>query len=251
MMLTFERGASYSRADVKEMAGLSREAKGGNWDTGIVEHESEFIIFANVGAEGRTGHDYDNRWDGDAFHWFHKAGSHLGWPSVVRLLEGERVIHLFWRTSNSSPFEYAGLARPIEAFDTEPVEILRAIMNDVSDGTAFRGPDELGTPDHHEGSRHKVFVNRYERDRTASQACIEHYGSACVVCGFSFEEHYGAIGKGYIHVHHLVPLSSIGESYQIEPVRDLRPMCPNCHPMAHRRRPPFSVEELRSIVTPC
>ena len=215
-MLTFECGSMYSRADVKEMAGLSREAKGGNWDTGIVEHQSEFIIFANVGSEGRTGHDYDNRWEGETFHWFHKSRSHLGWPSVAKLLEEERVIHLFWRSSNSEPFEYSGLARPIETFDTTPVQIRWAIMNNVDNEAIFRGPDELGTQDHYEGSRHRVFVNRYERDSAARQACINHHGSACVVCGFSFEKRYGAVGKGYIHVHHLVPLSSIGESYQID-----------------------------------
>ena len=25
-----------------------------------MEHDSEFLIFANVGIEGRTGHDYNN-----------------------------------------------------------------------------------------------------------------------------------------------------------------------------------------------
>ena len=107
-----------SRADVKGIAGLPRDAKGGIWDTGVVEHQTEFLIFANVGAEGRTGHDYDNRWEGDTFRWYHKAGSRLHWPSVAKLLEEGRAIHLFWRTSNAAPFEYAGLARAIEAFDT-------------------------------------------------------------------------------------------------------------------------------------
>ena len=65
-MMRLDPGAKYSRADVKEISGLSRDAKGGNWDTGIVEHDSEFLIFANVGTEGRTGHDYNNRWEGGA-----------------------------------------------------------------------------------------------------------------------------------------------------------------------------------------
>ena len=51
-MLTFNKHSKYTRADVREIAGLRRGAKGGNWDTGIVEHEGEFIIFANVGTEG-------------------------------------------------------------------------------------------------------------------------------------------------------------------------------------------------------
>ena len=248
-MLTFELGASYSRADVKEMAGLSRGAKGGNWDTGVVEHQSEFLIFANVGSAARTGHDYNNRWEADAFRWYHRAGSRRSWPSVANILEDGRTVHLFWRSSNSAPFEYAGLARAIEVFDTTPVEILWALRNDPNDGSIFHGPDDLGPHDHHEGSRYQVFVNRYERDRAARQACIDHFGSACVVCNFSFGNLYGTVGKDYIHVHHLVPLSSIGESYQIDPIQDLRPFCPNCHAIAHRLRPPYSVEEIRTMLT--
>ncbi len=76
-MLEFNQGGEYTRADVKELAGLPRSAKGGPWDTGIVKHDGQFLIFANVGTAGRTGHDYDNRWEGDAFRWYHKTGSRL------------------------------------------------------------------------------------------------------------------------------------------------------------------------------
>ena len=128
-MLNFEPGNTYSRADVKELAGLGRNAKGGNWDTGVVEHESEFFIFTNVGTGGRTGHDYGNNWEGDSLRWYHKEGSHLGWPSVKRLLDSESIVHLFWRDSNSAPFRYAGYAKAIEVLDTSPVEVLWSFAN--------------------------------------------------------------------------------------------------------------------------
>ena len=38
-MLSFERGAKYTRPDVKERAGLPRNAKGGNWDIWRIGHE--------------------------------------------------------------------------------------------------------------------------------------------------------------------------------------------------------------------
>ena len=123
-MLFFETSKKYSRADVKEIAGLPRNAKGSNWDTGIVAHENEFVIFANVGTEGRTGHDYDNRWETERFRWYHKQGSRLRWPSVQSLLKEGRRVHIFWRESNSAPFEYAGLATAVEVVDKTPVEIL-------------------------------------------------------------------------------------------------------------------------------
>ena len=123
-MLHFEIGRKYLRAEVKELAGLPRNAKGGPWDTGVLEHDGEFLIFANIGDEGRTGHDYDNRWEDDRLHWFHKARSNLRWPSVERLLSEGSVIHLFWRTSNTDPFEYAGQPKAVKIFDTSPVEVI-------------------------------------------------------------------------------------------------------------------------------
>ena len=130
-MLAFALGEKYKRSAVKERAGLSRTAKGGVWDTGVVEHDSEFLIFTNVGTGGRTGHDYGNRWEGDRLRWYHKGGSNLSWESVQRLLEPRRRIHIFWRSSNDSAFEYAGLGFPVEVADTSPVEILWTVSSEI------------------------------------------------------------------------------------------------------------------------
>lgn len=97
-----------------------------------------------------------------------------------------------------------------------------------------------------EGARQVVQVNRYERNPDARRACLAHYGFACVVCGIDFEQKYGELGRGFIHVHHLVPLSTIGEEYVVDPIADLRPVCPNCHAMLHRQHPPLSIGELQS-----
>lgn len=99
-----------------------------------------------------------------------------------------------------------------------------------------------------EGELHEVFCNRYERNIEARKACIELNGCRCVVCGMDFESRYGKIGHGFIHVHHLVPISSIGESYQINPATDLVPVCPNCHNMLHRREPPYTIEEMKALL---
>ena len=247
-MFSFKPGSKYTRADIKEQAGLSRNAKGGPWDTGIVEHDGEFLIFANVGTEGRTGDNYDNRWVGEFLHWYHQKRSHAGWPSVKKLLEQGKTIHVFWRVSNTTPFEYAGRAKVERLFeDTSPVEILWSFIDTANEEGFFVGPDEILSSGYAEGSGHRVSVNVYERDRSGRQACIDHYGPQCMVCGFRFEDRYGAIGQGYIHVHHLVPISSIGETYEVNPVEDLRPICPNCHSMIHRRNPPFSIDELRKM----
>jgi predicted HNH restriction endonuclease len=68
------------------------------------------------------------------------------------------------------------------------------------------------------------------------------------VCGFSFGAIYGELGTGFIHVHHLVPLALIKQGYEVDPIKDLRPVCPNCHAMLHKRTPPFSINELASAL---
>jgi len=96
-----------------------------------------------------------------------------------------------------------------------------------------------------EGARKQIVVNAYERNTAARKRCIEHYGLNCYVCGFNFEKAYGDLGVGFIHVHHLKLLAEIDSEYELDPIKDLRPVCPNCHAMIHRRQPPYSVDEVR------
>lgn len=110
-------------------------------------------------------------------------------------------------------------------------------------------PEEIERPEeYYEGATKTISVTVYERDPKAREACIDHYGAECVVCCFNFEEKYGALGAGYIHVHHLRSLSEVDKEYQVDPINDLRPVCPNCHAMLHRYKPPLSIEELKAII---
>ena len=59
---------------------------------------------------------------------------------------------------------------------------------------------------------------------------------------------YGEIGRNVIHVHHLIPLSEIGEKYKVDSIEDLRPVCPNCHVMIHTRKHPYSIDEIKEMI---
>ena len=97
----------------------------------------------------------------------------------------------------------------------------------------------------YEGALIRVMANKYERNRDARDKCIKLKGAKCQVCGRDFEETYGEIGKDFIHVHHLVPISSIGKEYELDIDKDLAPVCPNCHYMLHRQDPPLTIEDLK------
>jgi 5-methylcytosine-specific restriction protein A len=99
-----------------------------------------------------------------------------------------------------------------------------------------------------EGAATQVTQTRYERNLQARIACLQHYGFSCTVCDFNFEKQYGPLGKSFIHVHHVVPIALIGKKYQIDPVKDLRPVCPNCHAMLHKQEPQLSIEKLKKLL---
>lgn len=109
-------------------------------------------------------------------------------------------------------------------------------------------PDEIEDNDLFEGTKKQITVNAYERSSQARQECINKYGYKCVICKFDFETIYGEIGRDFIHVHHIKPLSEIDKKYKINPIEDLRPVCPNCHAMLHRRKPAYSIEEIQDKI---
>lgn len=115
--------------------------------------------------------------------------------------------------------------------------------------TSYESPqaDEIPTL-HNEGKKNSRHVTTYERNREAREACLRFHGTICQVCGLKYELRYGEIGRGFIHVHHIVPVSEIGKEHKVDPIKDLLPVCPNCHAMLHMRTPPLSVEQLKEMM---
>jgi 5-methylcytosine-specific restriction protein A len=92
-----------------------------------------------------------------------------------------------------------------------------------------------------EGAEYQTLVTRYERSRTNREACIRFHGAVCKACGFNFHVFYGAAAGNYIEVHHSDSIADYGRERIVDPINDLVPLCSNCHSVAHKRRPPFTV----------
>lgn len=99
-----------------------------------------------------------------------------------------------------------------------------------------------------EGNLKTIVVNAFERNPIARKQCLEYHGTSCLCCGFDFYRTYGEIGQNYIHVHHIIPLAKIRKNYQVDPIKDLIPLCANCHAMIHRTTPALSIEKLKEII---
>ncbi|PMG93690.1 HNH endonuclease [Vibrio breoganii] len=110
-------------------------------------------------------------------------------------------------------------------------------------------PEEIVAPDIYlEGAHEVVSVNSYERNSAARQRCLDEYGYKCKACNFDFEETYGDRGRHYIHVHHIIPLKDIRKEYKVDPIKDLVPLCANCHAMVHRSDPALTVKDLKELL---
>ena len=103
---------------------------------------------------------------------------------------------------------------------------------------------------YHEGHTITTKTNKYERSSIARMKCIEYHGSKCLICGMDFGKRYGKLGEGFIHVHHLKPLHTIGRDYIVDYKKDLIPVCPNCHAMIHRieNGENMTIDEIKSIL---
>jgi HNH endonuclease len=133
--------------------------------------------------------------------------------------------------------------------EIKDASVIEALLTFISAPSSSDFPDEVARPlMYFEGATIPVTVNAYERDPGARAACIAHYGVCCLVCGFDFEAQYGERGKGMIDVHHVKPLAEVGQGYQVDPIEDLRPVCPNCHTIIHRGNEQLSMAEASALV---
>ena len=110
-------------------------------------------------------------------------------------------------------------------------------------------PDELAADaTYPEGARKSVTINAYERNPEARRRCLAQYGYRCSACGLNLEDRYGDAGRELIHVHHLRPVAGMAGPYDVDPIADLRPVCPNCHAVIHRANPPYSIDDVRAML---
>ena len=154
-------------------------------------------------------------------------------------------------------FEYAPRGSGRRLSDEEATSLKQAWQELLEQPPSLSG-DEVGVrattgqtvP---EGAVSRAEVNRYERSRWARAECLRHYGHECQVCGLDFEERYGELGEGFMHVHHVTPMHEIAGNpdYRLDHIKDRRPVCPNCHAMLHRPNDrTLTVEELRELLSP-
>jgi len=158
--------------------------------------------------------------DAGYFEVIPKSKENNYWRDGVRLINKE-TFHTIMKAA-----DFAGDAQNI---------------NDLNQGT------DKSLESYEEGKPKVVYTTKYERDPLLRQQAVLYHGYSCMACGFNFHKKYGEWGVGFIHVHHVKPLSEgMGK---INAKDDLIVVCANCHSMIHRRRvKTLTLEELKAII---
>jgi len=107
-----------------------------------------------------------------------------------------------------------------------------------------------GLESYKEGKTTSRYVTTYERNPQLRKQAIAIHGDSCIACKFNFGKTYGEYAEGFIHIHHIVPVSEYESPQSIDPEKDLVPLCANCHSVVHRKRKEtLTVEQLKTLLT--
>lgn len=161
----------------------------------------------------------------------------------------------FYSKNEDSIYQYNHQRNAVKVNSSYEKEILNLVSNlNYAEGenqrwTIFKYDLDINKKENifEEGRRYKIQSNAIERSYKAREECLKYHEYSCKVCNFNFFDEFGDIGKNFIHVHHKNDISLKKESYRVNPIKDLIPLCPNCHAMAHKKRPAYSIEELKEM----
>ncbi len=139
-----------------------------------------------------------------------------------------------------------------EAPSIQGFEIAISQAPALPNGPATESQDEGANFEYEEGIRYQAERSFFQRNPQLARQAKDAYTCVCKVCGFDFAMTYGILGLGFAEMHHLNPLSERppGEwtAGILTNIADIAVLCANCHRMIHRRKPAFSIEELRAMI---
>jgi 5-methylcytosine-specific restriction protein A len=239
----------------KFIESVGATCKNWQWSWSFINEAQRFIVFGawDRNTEGQQTLIFSEDWKINA-HGKQNQGYNQS-REHIRLIEedGFKLMTFPMKYSDARKAEDGSGPAKIEGFTPILSErFLKKIGNswyasDDSDSSTLA--EEIPSPNKYaEGAKVSITINAFERSTAAKKACKQFHGTLCAACGFDFQKTYGVIGEGFIHVHHIVPIGSVGEQYEIDPTKDLIPVCPNCHAMIHRVDPPLTISQLQELL---
>lgn len=239
-------GVHYTRAEVAAVIDLpASKARGGDWATGYTFQNGAWFIFSSVGIPGRTGHDYQNEFDGMNFIWWGKSKTRLNQAQISNLLSGKHPVYIFARSEERASFRFLGIGAATDVRDGPPV---RATWVFSSPSGISLSPE--ANPESEE-FREQVRKRRkkgfdappqgklnpvqkvasskaYIRDPAVVAFVELEANGCCEKCGLQ-APFVRSDGSPFLEVHHILSLADGGP----DTIWNAAALCPNCHRECH------------------
>ena len=114
------------------------------------------------------------------------------------------------------------------------------LLDTIINSSGSKNTYDMSSAEAIEGYARDSQILSYKRNKQLADKCKKRDGYTCRACGTKI-----AIGDKYIiEAHHKNPLPEGVRNTKLE---DLVSLCPNCHRIAHLRKHPYSVEEIRKL----
>jgi 5-methylcytosine-specific restriction enzyme A len=248
-------GNSYTRDTLAEKWGYkSRQAI----SRGIVTpaNEDKIMLFVTKIKQKSDTQYNDYFIEKDLLH-IEGETSHFNDNRLINAEVNNDSIYLFYRSIHHTPFVYYGevYLADWKIFKEKPSIFIFSPIKSLALSAGINSTEQQKTGSNEgfiadpEGEKISKTHVTYERSIKNRAKAIEIHGTVCKVCGFDFDKFYGAeLAKHYIEIHHIIPLSELNKTTNINISTDLIPLCSNCHSMIHRRREALSVEELKNRI---
>lgn len=125
-------------------------------------------------------------------------------------------------------------------------EILIPIMASIAELIGYEEHCNItGFENEAEGSLIELKIRRRERNPRNRLLCLSVHDAKCSVCEFDPTSIYGEENGDILEVHHIEPLCEADGPRIYDPLKDLLPLCPNCHRAIHKRKPAYLPHELK------
>ena len=103
----------------------------GKWDTTLVVHNDNLVIFMNIGVPGKSGHFFNNNHNSSSreITWYGRPGTHSDQPLMKKIIQNQVSPFIFARWDNSDDFTFIGKGNYVShtdgvtGFDSEKNEI--------------------------------------------------------------------------------------------------------------------------------
>lgn len=219
--------------------------KENNFSINSQDMYKELIEEGWYGTEDLTEQEINEPYRNSFSEWANKvqwAVKHLKDENL--LLDTKDSGRGIWKLSEKGIIEARNRWKEInDGKDIYDNELAMSIDNDLSE---FE--EEINIT-HKEGTLKPILSSRYERNSELRKETINIHGLICQVCDFDFSQTYGELGKDYIEVHHLIPISNFNSEHHVNPKTEMAVLCANCHRMMHRNRSKIiTVNELKEIL---